>query len=74
MDAEPVKEAADPAREAEKAPPTVLHGTLTVEVPGGETMVLKTTFDSGSNTDAVSEKVAMHTTQEAGSTMGEAPC
>ena len=59
MDAEPVKEAADPAREAEKAPPTVLHGTLTVEVPGGETMVLKTTFDSGSNTDAVSEKVAI---------------
>ena len=59
MDAEPVKEAADPAREAEKAPPTVLHGTLTVEVPGGETLVLKTTFDSGSNTDAVSEKVAI---------------
>ena len=59
MDAEPVKEAADPAREAEKAPPTFLHGTLTVEVPGGETMVLKTTFDSGSNTDAVSEKVAI---------------
>ena len=59
MAAEPVKEAADPAREAEKAPPTVLHGTLTVEVPGGETMVLKTTFDSGSNTDAVSEKVAI---------------
>ena len=59
MAAEPVEEAADPAREAEKAPPTVLHGTLTVEVPGGETMVLKTTFDSGSNTDAVSEKVAI---------------
>ena len=35
MAAEPVEEAADPAREAEKAPPTVLHGTLTVEVPGG---------------------------------------
>ena len=60
MAAEPVEEAADPAREAEKAPPTVLHGTLTVEVPGGETMVLKTTFDSGSNTDAVSEKVAIY--------------
>ena len=59
MATEPVKEAADPAREAEKAPPTVLHGTLTVEVPGGETMVLKTMFDSGSNTDAVSEKVAI---------------
>ena len=59
MAAEPVEEAADPAREAEKAPPTVLHGTLTVEVPGGETLVLKTTFDSGSNTDAVSEKVAI---------------
>ena len=59
MATEPVKEAVDPAREADNAPPTVLHGTLTVEVPGGETMVLKTTFDSGSNTDAVSEKVAM---------------
>ena len=59
MATEPVKEAVDPAREADSAPPTVLHGTLTVEVPGGETMVLKTTFDSGSNTDAVSEKVAM---------------
>ena len=59
MATEPVEEAADPAREAEKAPPTVLHGTLTVEVPGGETLVLKTTFDSGSNTDAVSEKVAI---------------
>ena len=65
MAAGPVEEAADPAREAEKAPPTVLHGTLTVEVPGGETLVLKTTFDSGSNTDAVSD-----TTQEAGSAMG----
>ena len=54
MATEPVKEAVDPAREADNAPPTVLHGTLTVEVPGGETMVLKTTFDSGSNTDAVS--------------------
>ena len=41
MAAEPVEEAADPAREAEKAPPTVLHGTLTVEVPGGETMVFE---------------------------------
>ena len=59
MATEPVKEAVDPAREADSAPPTVLHGTLTVEVPGGETMVLKTTFDGGSNTDAVSEKVAM---------------
>ena len=59
MATEPVREAADPAREAEKAPPTVLHGTLTVEVPGGETMVSKTMFDSGSNTDAVSEKVAI---------------
>ena len=59
MAAEPVEEAADPAREAEKAPPTVLHGTLTVEVPGGGTLVLKITFDSGSNTDAVSEKVAI---------------
>ena len=28
------------------------HGTLTIEVPGGELVEVSTTFDSGSDTDA----------------------
>ena len=41
MAAEPVKEAADPAREAEKAPPTVLHGTLILHLKMSPKRVFK---------------------------------
>ena len=59
MKTAPAKGAADPARgPADKEPPTVLLGALKVKVPNGYAMVLQTTFDTGSNTDAVSETVA----------------
>ena len=55
----PARGAADPARDAaDKEPPTVLLGALKVKVPNGDTLVLQTTFDTGSDTDAVSETVA----------------
>ena len=51
----PAKGAADPARDAaDEEPPTVLLGALKVKVPNGDTLVLQTTFDTGSDTDAVS--------------------
>ena len=40
------------------------HGTLTIEVPGGELVEVSTTFDSGSDTDAVSEEVAVKLKQK----------
>ena len=40
------------------------HGTLTIEVPGGELVEVSTTFDSGSDTDAVSEEVAVKLRQK----------
>ena len=59
MKAAPAKGAADPATgPADKEPPTVLLGALKVNVPNGDTTLLQTTFDTGSNTDAVSETVA----------------
>ena len=72
MEAAPAKGAADPARgPADKEPPTVLLGALKVKVPNGDTMVLQTTFDTGSNTDAVSETVATRL-KELGVPWGEA--
>ena len=73
MKAAPAKGAADdPATgPADDEPPTVLLGALKVKVPNGETMVLQTTFDTGSNTDAVSETVATRL-KELGVPWGEA--
>ena len=72
MKAAPAKGAADPAGEpADKEPPTVLLGALKVKVPNGDTVVLQTTFDTGSNTDAVSETVATRL-KELGVPWGEA--
>ena len=52
----PAEGAADPVKGAAgEEPPTVLLGALKVKVPNGETLVLQTTFDTGSDTDAVSE-------------------
>ena len=55
----PAEGAAGPTREpADKESPTVLLGALKVKVRNGDTIVLQTTFDTGSDTDAVSETVA----------------
>ena len=49
----PAEGAADPVKgAADEEPPTVLLGALKVKVPNGETLVLQTTFDTGSDTDA----------------------
>jgi len=59
MKTDPAKGAADPVKgAADEEPPTVLLGALKVKVPNGETLVLQTTFDTGSDTDAISETVA----------------
>ena len=73
MKAAPAKGAADdPATgPADDEPPTVLLGALKVKVPNGDTMVVQTTFDTGSNTDAVSETVATRL-KELGVPWGEA--
>ena len=68
----PARGAADPARDAaDKEPPTVLLGALKVKVPNGDTLVLQTTFDTGSDTDAISETVATKL-RELGVAWGEA--
>ena len=68
----PAEGAADPVKgAADEEPPTVLLGALKVKVPNGETLVLQTTFDTGSDTDAVSETVATRL-KELGVSWGEA--
>ena len=68
----PARGAADPERDAaDKEPPTVLLGALKVKVPNGDTLVLQTTFDTGSDTDAISETVATKL-RELGVAWGEA--
>ena len=68
----PARGAADPARDAaDKEPPTVLLGALKVKVPNGDTLVLQTMLDTGSDTDAVSETVATKL-RELGVAWGEA--
>ena len=68
----PAEGAAGPVKgAADEEPPTVLLGALKVKVPNGETLVLQTTFDTGSDTDAVSETVATRL-KELGVSWGEA--